>query len=332
LTGQDWLEKDFYATLGVSKDASEQDIKKTYRKLARKYHPDQNQGDPKAEAKFKEIGEAYAVLSDKEQRQQYDAIHSMGAGGRFTGGAGGAGGFEDLFGNMFGGGSPRSGRGGTYANQGGFEDILGGLFGGAGAGGARSGFGGTGFRSNPPQPGEDISAATTISFRAAVEGTEVTMTVEGRKVTARIPAGVHDGQKIRLPGKGRPGSNGGAAGNLLLTLRVESHPVFTLDGVNMRVTLPVTFDEAALGSQIEVPVYGGDTVKVKIAPGTPSGKVLRIKGRGVKTSKVTGDLLVTVNVVVPQNLTKEAREAVEAFAAATAGTDVRAEVLTSAKE
>ncbi|WP_019146989.1 DnaJ C-terminal domain-containing protein [Timonella senegalensis] len=325
MTGQDWLEKDFYATLGVSKDASEQDIKKSYRKLARKYHPDQNQGDPKAEAKFKEIGEAYAVLSDKEQRQQYDAIRSMGSGGRFTGGAGGAGGFEDVFGGMFGGG------GGSYSTQGagGFEDILGGLFGG---GGSRGGFGGAGFRANPPQAGADITAATTMSFKHAVLGTEVTLTVDGRTVKARIPAGVQDGQKIRLPGKGRPGSGGGPAGNLILTVKVQPHPVYSLDGANMRMTLPITFDEAALGSQIDVPVYGGDTVKVKVAPGTPSGKVLRIKGRGVKTSKTTGDLLVTLNVVVPQNLSKEAKEAVEAFAAATTGSNVRSDILANAKE
>lgn len=324
MTGQDWLEKDFYATLGVSKDASEQDIKKSYRKLARKYHPDQNQGDAASEAKFKEIGEAYAVLSDTEQRKQYDAIRSMGAGGRFTGGTGANGGFEDVFGGMFGGG------GGGYGGQGagGFEDILGGLF----SGGSRGGFGGAGFRANPPQAGADITAATTMSFKHAVLGTEVTLTVDGRTVKARIPAGVQDGQKIRLPGKGRPGSGGGPAGNLILTVKVQPHPVYSLDGANMRMTLPITFDEAALGSQIDVPVYGGDTVKVKVAPGTPSGKVLRIKGRGVKTSKTTGDLLVTLNVVVPQNLSKEAKEAVEAFAAATTGSNVRSDILANAKE
>lgn len=325
MTGQDWLEKDFYATLGVSKDASEQDIKKSYRKLARKYHPDHNQGDAASEAKFKEIGEAYAVLSDSEQRKQYDAIRSMGAGGRFTGGTGSNGGFEDVFGGMFGGG------GGGYGGQGagGFEDILGGLFGG---GGSRGGFGGAGFRANPPQAGADITAATTMSFKHAVLGTEVTLTVDGRTVKARIPAGVQDGQKIRLPGKGRPGSGGGPAGNLILTVKVQPHPVYSLDGANMRMTLPITFDEAALGSQIDVPVYGGDTVKVKVAPGTPSGKVLRIKGRGVKTSKTTGDLLVTLNVVVPQNLSKEAKEAVEAFAAATTGSNVRSDIRANAKE
>ncbi|WP_435299219.1 DnaJ C-terminal domain-containing protein [Timonella sp. A28] len=328
MTGQDWLEKDFYATLGVSKDASDADIKKAYRKLARQHHPDHNQGDTKAEAKFKEIGEAYAVLSDKEQRSQYDAIRSMGAGGRFTGGSGGAG-FEDMFGGMFGGaqhgGAPRGGSSGN------FDDILGGLFGG-GFAGQNGNFGGTGFRAAPPQQGSDISASTTMPFRSAVLGTEVTLNVEGRTVKARIPAGVRDGQKIRIPGKGRPGMNGGPAGNLVLTISVTPHPVFTIDGANLRMTLPVTFDEAALGAQVSVPIFGGETVKVKIAAGTSSGKVLRIKGRGIKTSKTTGDLLATVQVAVPQNLTREAREAVEAFRKATEGTDIRGDLVTQAKE
>jgi molecular chaperone DnaJ len=323
LTGQDWLEKDFYATLGVSKTADDAEIKKAYRKLARKYHPDQNQGDEKAEAKFKEIGEAYAVLSDKQQRDQYDAIRSMGSGPRFTSGTGG--GFEDLFGGGFSGGR---------ASGGGFEDILNQMFGGGGSAGfgGQQGFGGTGFRPNPPSAGADIAASTTLPFRNAVSGTEITLNVEGRTVKARVPAGVKDGQKIRIPGKGRPGTNGGPAGNLVLTVSVAPHPVFSIDGNNLRMTLPVTFDEAALGAQVEVPTFTGEAVKVKVAPGTPSGKVLRIKGRGVKTAKATGDLLVTVNVVVPQNLNKAAKQAVEAFREATGGTDVRADLKTSAKE
>ncbi len=318
MTGQDWLEKDYYAILGVSKTADDTEIKKAYRKLARKFHPDQNQGDAKAEAKFKEIGEAYAVLSDKEQRGQYDAIRSMGSGG----------GFEDVFGGMFGGGSGRG-----QASGGGFEDILSQMFGGnsGGFGGQQAGFG-TGFRPNPAQAGADVTANTTMSFKNAVMGSEVTLTVDGRTIKARTPAGVKNGQKIRIPGKGRPGVNGGPAGNLVLTITVTEHPVFTMDGLNLRVTVPVTFDEAALGAHIEVPTFGSSPVKVKIPAGTPSGKVLRIKGRGVKTSKAQGDLLVTVNVVVPQNLTKEAKEAVEAFQKATAGTDVRGDLMAMAKE
>ena len=321
MTGQDWLEKDFYAVLGVSKTADDAEIKKAYRKLARQHHPDQNQGDTKAEAKFKQVGEAYAVLSDKEQREQYDAIRSMGSGGRFTGGAGGpsGAGFEDVFSGMFGGG-------GGQQQSGGFEDILSGMFGSGGGGGQR-GFGGAGFRPNPATPGADLATTTAMSFRDAVMGTELSMNVEGRTVKARVPAGVKDGQKIRIPGRGRPGQNGGPAGNLVLTIKVTPDPVFTMDGLNLRVNLPITFAEAALGAQVEVPTFHGDSVKVKIAPGTPSGKVLRLKGRGVKTAKATGDLLVVTQIVVPQKLDKKTREAIEMFQAATADGDVRADLM-----
>lgn len=338
MTSQDWFEKDFYATLGVPKNADAAAIKKAYRKLARTLHPDHNPGDDKAEARFKEVGEAYAVLSDPEQRQQYDAIRAMAGGGaRFSapgGGAGaGAAGFEDLFGGLFGAGAPGAGGGGqrvryttgpgTPGGGGGFEDILGGLFGGAGGG----------FRpTRGPQRGVDIEATTTLPFRQAVDGSTVTLGVEGRRVTARIPAGVRDGQKIRLRGKGRPGEGGAPAGDLVIAVKVEPHPVFTLDGKDLRVTVPVTFAEAALGAQIEVPTLDGGSVRVKVPEGTPSGRTLRVRGRGVPSPKGAGDLLVTIQVVVPQRLSDEARKAVESFAHATDGVDVRAELRSRATQ
>jgi len=328
VTGQDWIEKDFYAVLGVTKDADAATIKKAYRKLARQLHPDQNPGDAKAEARFKDIGEAYAVLSDPEQRQQYDQLRAMAGGARFTAGgrgAGGTAGFEDVFGGMFGGGANGPGGRVRYSTGGaggaGFEDILGGLFGGAGGFGAARG----------PQRGTDLTATTTLPFRTAVEGSTISLSVEGRTVNARIPAGVRDGQKIRLRGKGRPGDAGAPAGDLVITVHVEPHPVFSIDGDNLRVTVPVAFDEAALGATIDVPTLDGSTVRVKVPAGTPSGRTLRVKGKGVKTSKGTGDLLVSVQVVVPQKLSAAAKEAVQAFGIATSGEDVRAELMAQAR-
>lgn len=332
MSGQDWLEKDFYAVLGVAKDADATTIKKAYRKLARTMHPDHNPGDAAAEARFKEVGEAYAVLSDAEQRQQYDQLRAMAGGARFRAGTGAgptgpgaSGGFEDLFGGMFGGapGGSRVRFQQNGAGGGGFEDILGGLFGGGGGGG----FGG-----RTQRRGADLSAVTTLPFRQAAEGSTVSLGVEGRTVKARIPAGVKDGQKIRLRGKGRPGESGAPAGDLEVTVRVTPHPVFTLEGSNLRVTVPIAFDEAALGAEIDVPTLDGGTVRVKVPAGTPSGRTLRVKGRGVTTSTGTGDLLVTVQVVVPQRLSAAAKEAVQAFGIATSGEDVRAELLARAKE
>ena len=328
MTGQDWIEKDFYAVLGVTKDADATAIKKAYRKLARQLHPDQNPGDAAAEARFKDIGEAYAVLSDPEQRQQYDQLRAMAGGARFTAGGrgGGTAGFEDVFGGMFGGGANGPGGRVRYSTGGaggaGFEDILGGLFGGGGPG-----FGAT----RGPQPGADLTASTTLPFRTAVEGSTISLSVEGRTVNARIPAGVRDGQKIRLRGKGRPGDPGAPAGDLVITVHVEPHPVFTLDGTNLRVTVPIAFDEAALGATIEVPALDGSTVRVKVPAGTPSGRTLRVKGKGVATSKGTGDLLVNVQVVVPQKLSAAAKEAVQAFGIATSGQDVRADLMAQAR-
>lgn len=337
MTGQDWMEKDFYAVLGVSKDADDAAVKKAYRKLARQYHPDQNQGDAAAESKFKEIGEAYAVLSDPEQRRQYDAVRAMAGGARFSAGAGGAGagGFEDIMGAMFGGAQGPGGRGGPrvrYSQGGngggaGFEDILGSMFGG---GRTAYGSGTTGYAA--PTAGADVVAQVTLPFRAAVEGTTADLEVNGRTITARIPAGINDGKKIRLRGKGRPGVAGGPAGDLVVTVHVTPHPVWTLDGLDLRMNVPVTFTEAALGTTLEVPTMDGAIVRLKVPAGTPSGRALRVKGRGVQTAKANGDLLVTVQVVVPQKLSRKAKQALETFAAESDGEDVREGLVARAAE
>ena len=310
MASQDWFDKDFYKILGVKKDVAPEELKKTYRKLARKYHPDSNAGDVKAESRFKEVSEAYSVLNDPAQRKEYDAVRAMGTGARFTapGGGGASGGFDDVFGGMFGGGARGTN---TSYQQADFEDILGGMFGRSGGfgqptGGYR-GFGG-------PTPGRDVTASTTIDFLTATKGDQITLqTAEGRTIKVNIPAGVSDGQKIKLRGKGHPSPDGGPAGDLVLTVTVRKHPVFERDGLNLRVNVPVTFVEATLGATIEVPTLGGDPVKLRVAPGTPSGRILRVKGRGVSTSKGTGDLLAVVQVAVPSHLSAEAREALEHF-------------------
>ncbi|WP_349827002.1 DnaJ C-terminal domain-containing protein [Brevibacterium litoralis] len=328
---QEWFDKDYYKVLGVSEDATETEIKKAYRKLARKYHPDQNPGDEVAESKFKEVGAAHHVLADPETREQYDQVRKMGSGARFTAGGpgGGAGGFEDVFSGLFtgGGGRPRPGAGGYGDVPPDLADLLGG-FGGMGGG---SPYGG-GF-STGPQKGGDIKASTTLSFTEAARGATVKLTMPGGKpVSVRTPAGVTDGQKIRLRGKGKDGVRGGEKGDLILTVKVSGHPVFSRDGDNLRVELPVTFAEAALGAEVRVPTLDGQPVTMKIPAGTPSGRVLRLRGRGIETKKGTGDLLVTVEISVPKNLSEEAVAAVEAFRDATTAEDPRAELYSRAKD
>ncbi|AXE55250.1 DnaJ C-terminal domain-containing protein [Aurantimicrobium sp. MWH-Uga1] len=324
MASQDWFDKDFYKVLGVSKDASEAELKKVYRKLAREYHPDSNQGNAKAEAKFKEISEAYSVLSDKEQRAEYDQIRAMGSGARFSAG-GPQGGFEDAF-----SGFGRGGQQYTFQQGGGFEDIFGGMFGG---GGGRFGQSSGGFRGfGGPQKGQDIVSSVTIDFFEAFHGDTMSLqTSEGRTVKVKIPAGVADGQKIRLRGKGYPSPDGGEAGDIVLTVKVKKHPVFERDGLNIKVNVPVTFTEAALGATIEVPTPEGETVKLKVAPGTPSGRSLRVKGRGIKTAKGTGDLLAVVQIAVPSHLDDAAKEALEKFASVAPSENPRADLLAEAK-
>ena len=283
MASQDWIEKDFYKILGVTKGVSDADLKKAYRKLAKQNHPDLHPGDQAAESRFKDISEAYDVLSDVTERREYDAVRAMGGGARFqAGGRGGqGGGFEDVFSNFFGGGGFPSG-----------------------------GFGGGGFA---PQRGQDLTTSSSVDFIDSIHGTNVKLTVSGKPVTLKVPAGIQDGQKLKLKGKGQPSPNGGQAGDLVVTIKVRPHPVFTRDGDNVRVVVPVTFAEAVLGAVISVPVLGGEPVKLKVAPGTPNGRTLRVKGKGVQHESHQGDLLASVDILVPNRISKKAEEALRAF-------------------
>ena len=342
MSGEDWLQKDFYKVLGVSKDADEATIKKAYRKLARTWHPDQNKGNPEAEERFKEIGEAYTVLSNPEQRQQYDAIRAMGAGG-FRGGAGGGGAagvnFEDIFG-AFGGGNGGNVR---FATNGGaginLDDILG-AFGGFGGGSSRGSspfagasqfgdFGGAHGASyqQAPQKGEDLHASTRITLRQSLSGVNIKLAVSGNPMTVKVPKGIKDGQSVRLRGKGKASLNGGATGDLIVTIHVEEDPIYSREGNDLRMTLPVTFAEATLGAKVEVPLIDGSTVTVKVPAGSDSGRTLRLKGRGVATKTDTGDLLATISVVVPKDLTPEQLDSIKALADGLDQGDPRAELV-----
>ena len=304
MASQDWFDKDFYKILGVTKGVSEAELKKTYRKLSRQFHPDTNPGDAKAEARFKEISEAYSVLSDKDQRAEYDQMRAMGPGARAGFGGNAGGGF--------------SGGGANFGGAG-FEDVFANLFGGGG------GFGGP----RGPQRGQDLTTTQTLDFIDGVKGTTIKLSLRAgtEPTTIKIPAGVSDGQKIKIAGKGNPSPNGGPAGDLIITVTVKTHPVFTRDGNNIRVVVPITFAEAVLGATIQVPTLGGDPVKLKVAPGTPNGRVLRVKGRGVVTAKAEGDLLATVEIAVPSHVSDKAKQALEEFDGFLPDEDPRADLL-----
>lgn len=317
MASQDWLEKDFYKILGVSKTASDAEIKKSYRSLSRKYHPDVNRDNPSAEARFKEVSEAYSVLSDKNERAEYDQIRTMQSGGpRFSAG-GSQGGFEDVFGGMFGGGMPRSAPTGDYG------DLFSGLFGGGGGG-----F--NGYRE--PTKGRDVVSRVTIDLKTAITGTDVTLEGPGgKKITARVPAGVKDGQKVRLRGKGHPSPDGGKAGDVIITVGVPKHQIYSRDGDHLRIEVPITFGEATLGATVEVPTIDGEIVKVKIPAGTPSGKVLRVKGKGVRAGAALGDLLVELQVAVPSHLSGAAKGHLEKLMAALPNENPREDLVKRAK-
>ncbi|MEZ5234149.1 MAG: DnaJ C-terminal domain-containing protein [Acidimicrobiales bacterium] len=297
---QDWLDSDFYAVLGVPETASDQEIKKAYKKLLGQLHPDRNPGDKAAEDRFKQVSRAKEVIGDPETRKQYDEFRRLSRSGGFRGGPG------------FGGaGAPFGGGGGTFTFDGGdlnLEDLLGGLFGGGG--GVRGRGRGAGNPFNGPRHGQDVRAHLTLDFEDAMRGIETTITVGARQVKARLPAGVKDGQTIKLRGKGEPGVNGGPAGDLLLELTVAPHERFGRKGDDLTVTVPVTYTEAVLGAEIGAPTLDGSVVRLKVPPGSRNGRVLRAKGRGAGGH----DLLVTLEVAVPQHVSGEERELLERLA------------------
>ncbi len=285
---KEWLERDYYKILGVDKDASDKVIKKAFRTLAQQNHPDANRGDATTEARFKEINEAYDVLGDKETRAEYDKVRDMG---RFVGGRGQGGQpyvrVEDLLGGM--GGS-------QYDLFSGLGDIFG--------------------RQSAPRraPGQDLTTQVGITFHQAISGVNQQLSINGQTVKVKIPQGVADGTRIRVKGKGAPGTNGGPPGDLLVTVNVAPHPLFERSGKrDLRLVAPITFVEAVLGADISVPTLDGN-VKLRIPPGTPHGKTFRVARRGVADAAGTaGDLLVVVEIAVPTNLTHEQQELLEKF-------------------
>ncbi|MEU3748097.1 MULTISPECIES: molecular chaperone DnaJ [Streptomyces] len=390
MSTKDFVEKDYYKVLGVPKDATDAEIKKAYRKLARENHPDANKGDTKAEERFKEISEANDILGDAKKRKEYDEARALFGNGGFRAGPGG-GSFNFDLGDLFGGAQGGAGGGGGFGGGGGIGDVFGGLFNRGAGTGART----------QPRRGQDIESEVTLSFIEAVEGATVPLRMSSqqpctacsgtgdkngtprvcptcvgtgqvsrgsgggfsltdpcvdckgrgliaenpcevckgsgrakssRTMQVRIPAGVTDGQRIRLRGKGAPGERGGQHGDLYVVVHVDDHAVFGRKDDNLTVTVPVTFTEAALGGEIKVPTLGGPAVTLKLPAGTPNGRTMRARGKGaVRKDGTRGDLLVTVEVAVPKELDDKAREALETFREATASEDPRAELFQAAK-
>ena len=303
--------RDLYEVLGVERTATRDEIRKVYKKLARQFHPDLNPGDEKAEARFKEIASAWAVLSDDEKRSDYDEFGEISLDAGFD--AEEARKIREQFGARFGSRDPRShGVPRDDFHFGGIDDLLGRMF------SQESGSG-----QNVQFRGPDLEASLDLSFLEAVTGGEKQLTlgrpdaaggVVGETVTVRIPPGVSSKGRLRIPGKGGPGVGGGPPGDLWVTLKIGSHPVFDRDGKNLTLDLPISVSEAILGASVEVPTLDG-RVKLTIPPGTDSGTRLRLKGRGVPAARggVAGDLLVRVQISVPKDLDDAGREAVAAL-------------------
>ncbi|MGW3786383.1 molecular chaperone DnaJ [Micromonospora chokoriensis] len=373
MSSKDWIEKDFYAVLGVDKAASADDIKKAYRKLARESHPDHNPGDAKAEERFKAASEAYNVLSDTGRRREYDEMRSLFGSGAFrrnARGGGQPGGMPFDVSDMFGGAGGDRRFGGA-----GFQDLFSSIFSGGQAGGQAAPRG--------PARGRDVETEVALDFGDAVRGVTLPLTLRApgvcdtchgngakpgtqprtcpvchgagvttrdqgafsfsepcrncqgvgtvveekcpechgtggvtktRTMNVRFPAGVADGQRIRLAGRGEPGERGGPAGDLFVHVKVRPDELFGRTGDDLTLSVPVTFAEAVLGTDLRVPTLDG-AVTLRVPPGTPSGRVLRARGKGVvRRDGQAGDLLVTLDVVVPARLSDEARAALEAFA------------------
>ena len=302
--------KDYYDLLGVKKAATDDEIKKAYRKLAKKYHPDVNKGNKEAENKFKEISEAYAVLSDAEKRGQYDRLGKEafnfgggGGGNPFGGGQNPFAGFDfSQFAEQFGGAGPRGRRSSSGGRRapGGFTDIFSDLFTSGGGGGFETG----------PMRGSDMEAELTIDFRDSVLGTTMDLTMNGHHIKVKIPEGVRDGQKIRLRGKGGAGSDGGPAGDLNVLVHVKPHPFFERKGDDIHIELPITVGEAIRGAEVEVPTIHGP-VRARIPAHTQTGQTFRIKGKGVAKKNGAGDHFYRVLVMVPREAPPATVDAIE---------------------
>ena len=356
---RDWIEKDFYKTLSIPSEASAEEIKKSYRQLAQKYHPDANPGDAAAEEQFKEISEAYATLSNADQRKEYDQVRRVASTSGFQGFGGQSGGF-----------------GGQQVRVEDLQDLLGG-FGGVGD---LFGFGNS---STGPTKGADLQTELSVKFDDAAHGVTTAVNIRGeaacsscggngaepgtqvttcpscggrgvvaqnqgffsfsqpcpqcrgagrlietpcavcrgsgsenrtREVKLKVPAGVTDGATLRVRGKGGPGSNGGPAGDLLVRVQVAASQRFGRKGNNLTLTVPITYSEAALGARVDVPTLNGE-VKVKIPSGTPTGKTFRVRGKGIEPERGrSGDLLVTVQVAVPNKVSKAEKKLLEELA------------------
>jgi len=292
-------EKDYYEILGVKKTANEEEIKKAYRNLAKKYHPDRNKGNKEAENKFKEISEAYAVLSDKEKREQYDRLGREA----FSFGAGGQNPFAGFDFSQFMRDSGRRPRGGgRRAEPSNFTDMFSDLFGG----GSAAGF------EEVPTRGSDIHAELTIGFREAVTGATMDLTVNGNHIKVKIPEGVADGQTIRIRGKGAPGQMGAPAGDLNVLVHVKPHPFYERRGDDIHIDLPIAVGEAIRGAEIEVPTIHGP-VRARIPAGTQGGQTFRLTGKGVKKKGGGyGDEYYRVEIHVPKNPPGDAVDKIEA--------------------